>query len=37
MELLRVIPTRTVRLPLVAADPAQLAALEHVLAVEGIL
>jgi 4-hydroxy-tetrahydrodipicolinate synthase len=37
MELLRVIPTRTVRLPLVAADPAQLADLEHVLAVEGIL
>lgn len=37
MELLRVIPTRTVRLPLVAADPVQLAELEHVLAVEGIL
>lgn len=37
MELLRVIPSRAVRLPLVAADPAQLAELEHVLAVEGIL
>jgi 4-hydroxy-tetrahydrodipicolinate synthase len=37
MELLRVIPSRTVRLPLVAADPMELAELEHVLAVEGIL
>lgn len=37
MELLRVIPSRAVRLPLVAADPGQLADLEHVLAVEGIL
>jgi 4-hydroxy-tetrahydrodipicolinate synthase len=37
MELLRVIPSRAVRLPLVAADPVALAELEHVLAVEGIL
>ena len=37
MELLRVIPSRTVRLPLVAADPSELAELEHVLVAEGIL
>ena len=37
MELLRVIPSRAVRLPLVAADADQLADLERVLAAEGIL
>lgn len=37
MELLRVIPTRTVRSPLVAASPEELADLEHVLVNEGIL
>lgn len=37
MELLRVIPTRTVRSPLVAADPTELAELEHALVLEGIL
>lgn len=37
MELLRVIPTRTVRPPLVAADATELAALERVLTLEGIL
>jgi 4-hydroxy-tetrahydrodipicolinate synthase len=37
MELLRVIPTRTVRSPLVAATPDELADLEHALVLEGIL
>jgi len=37
MELLRVIPTRAVRSPLVAASPEELADLEHVLVNEGIL
>lgn len=37
MELLRVIPGRTVRSPLVEAGPAELAALERILVIEGIL
>ena len=37
VELLRVIPTRTVRSPLVAASPEELAELEHTLVLEGIL
>jgi 4-hydroxy-tetrahydrodipicolinate synthase len=37
LELLRAIPTRTVRSPLVAATPDELAELEHVLVREGVL